>query len=118
MTGVNPTIHGHFAGKATLTANYYTKQFDDNNMEIQGTKKLLASKSLTAVVPLTTSTTYQGSESLPTIFPIGAQIYITSNASDSNPIVIETTNDTSGTVSNDGVVKLVNQSGNTANLRL
>lgn len=118
VTGVNPTIHGHFAGKATLTANYYTKQFDDNNMEVQGTKKLLASKSLTAVVPLTTSTTYQGSESLPTIFPIGAQIYITSNASDSNPIVIETTNDTSGTVSNDGVVKLVNQSGNTATLEV
>ena len=117
-TGLTPQIHGNFAGKATITASYYTKQFDDDNSEIEGSKELLDSRTATVTVPLTATVTYQGSETIPTVLDIGSQLYITTNASDANRIVIETVNDNTGTVSSDGVVRLVSSTGSTATLEV
>lgn len=117
-TGLAPEIHGNFAGKSTITANYYTKKFDENNNEIEGSRELLDTRSATVTVPLSVSVTYQGSETIPTVLNVGSQLYITTNASDANRIVIETVNDKTGTVSSDGVVRLVSSTGNTATLEV
>ena len=118
VTGLAPVIHGNFAGKATITANYYTKKFDEDNNEIVGSRELLDTRKATVTVPLSVTVTYNGSESIPNYLEVGSQLYITTNASDANRIVIETSNDKTGTVSSDGVVKLVQSTGSTATLEV
>lgn len=118
VTGLTPVIHGNFAGKATITANYYTKKFDEDNNEIVGSRELLDTRKATVTVPLSVTVTYNGSESIPNYLEVGSQLYITTNASDANRIVIETSNDKTGTVSSDGVVKLVQSTGSTATLEV
>ena len=58
VTGLTPVIHGNFAGKATITANYYTKKFDEDNNEIVGSRELLDTRKATVTVPLSVTVTY------------------------------------------------------------
>ena len=110
--GMIPIIKGAHAGKADVTATYYSIQYDSTGSIIN--KSLVTSLTAKVVVPLEVTTTHSNS----TIYTVGDQITFTTNTCDSNKIFIETKNDTSGNVSHDGVVELVSSSSTQATLKV
>ena len=107
----NPTIYGNRAGKATITATYYTKAYGpDGSITYE---EELGNDSVDIIVPLKINSfkAYRNGVELTKeemlCYQVGDIIEITSNANDTNKIFVETDNDKTGSLSKDGIVEKV-----------
>lgn len=118
----NPTIYGNRAGKATITATYYTKAYGpDGSITYE---EELGNDSVDIIVPLKINSfkAYRNGVELTKeemlCYQVGDIIEITSNANDNNKIFVETDNDKTGSLSKDGIVEKVSSSGAKVTLKI
>ena len=118
----NPTIYGNRAGKATITATYYTKAYGpDGSITYE---EELGNDSVDIIVPLKINSfkAYRNGVELTKeemlCYQVGDIIEITSNANDTNKIFVETDNDKTGSLSKDGIVEKVSSSGAKVTLKI
>ena len=112
--GLTPTIYGKHAGTATVTATYYSKTYDQNGAVTSST----AITSVSAKVTVRLESSITTTPSNITLYSVGDKINITANTNESNKLFIETENDRTGTLANDGIVKLVASSASAAQLEV
>ena len=115
--GTTPEIKGIHAGMADVTATYYSKTYGEGGVITSSTP--ITSAYLKVYVPISISITdsYANTPSS-TLYKMGDQIVVTANTTDDNKLFVETGNDHSGTLSDDGVVKLVSSTASSATLQV
>ena len=118
----NPTIYGNRAGKATVTATYYTKAYGpDGSITYE---EELGNDSVDIIVPLKINSfkAYRNGVELTKeemlCYQVGDIIEIATNANDTNKIFVETDNDKTGSLSKDGIVEKVSSSGAKVTLKI
>lgn len=106
-----PTVYGNRAGKASVTATYYTKMYGpDGSITYE---QALGSDSVDLIVPLkiTSFKAYRNGVELNSeqmlCYQVGDIIEITSNASESNKLFVETDSDKTGNLVKDGIVQKI-----------
>ena len=106
-----PTVYGNRAGKASVTATYYTKMYGpDGSITYE---QALGSNSVDLIVPLkiTSFKAYRNGVELNSeqmlCYQVGDIIEITSNASESNKLFVETDSDKTGNLVKDGIVQKI-----------
>lgn len=113
--GLTPTLKGGKAGQATVTATYYSKTYNAQGAVTSSTR--ISSVSATVTVPISVNVTNDLTDGA-SIYSVGNHIYVDANANLSNPIIVTTNNDQTGTLANDGIVKLVSSTANSATLEV
>lgn len=117
VNGQNPTLYGMNAGVTDVTATYYSKKYNEEGAEIESKKITSSTARVTVPISVTVTDTHANTPSS-TVYQIGDRIDIQANTSEANKIFIETVNDKTGSVSKDGIVKLVSHSATTATLEV
>ncbi|MCR5516576.1 MAG: hypothetical protein K6F41_08995, partial [Lachnospira sp.] len=116
---IRPTLYGASAGGATVTVSYHSRTYDENGSIATDTVVKSASASVYVPIEVEFYVTRDGTDVTDeNYYEVGDIITISSNTSTSNPLFISTTNDTTGNVTSDGVVKLVSSTYNTATLEV
>ncbi|MDO5382409.1 MAG: Ig-like domain-containing protein [Eubacteriales bacterium] len=117
-----PTIYGNKAGRATVTATYTSKVYGPGGEVVSS--EVLGSDSVSVYVPLqiTSFKAYRNgiemTEEQMLCYQVGDIIKISSNACDTNRIFVETDNDNTGNLSNDGIVKKRRADASTVELEI
>lgn len=112
--GKEPILYAAHAGTAKITATYYSKTYDENGAVTSSTPITSVSAMVTVrIVPTITTNPPDV-----VLYSVGDTIDITTNTNESNKIFIETLNDRTGTLANDGVVKLVAKTASAARLEV
>ena len=108
VTGTtNPTVYGNRAGAATITASYHSKKFSESGSVVYD--NVLATSTAAVYVPINVSVERKRGEQIleeADLMKEGDLITITANTCESNKLFIETSNDASGEVKNDGIVEM------------
>lgn len=117
-----PTVYANKAGKASVKATYYTKVYGpDGSITYE---EALGSDSVDIIVPLKVSSFkafrngVELNEEQRLCYQVGDIIEITSNASESNKIFVETDNDKTGSLIKDGIVEKVSSDASKVKLKI
>ncbi len=115
--GLQPVLCGANAGETTVTATYYSKTYNEQGAITSSTA--VNSVSANVVVPLDVKY-YDSYNNTPksTIYMVGDVIQFEANTDATNKLFIETRNDKTGELSNDGVVELVSKTNNSATIKV
>ena len=119
VTGVlTPKLLGVSAGQTKVTVTYYSKIYSESGSVVSSTAVTSASATVYVPVEINYTVTRNGTEVVTDekYYQLGDIITITSNTSSSNPLVITTSNDTTGNVTSDGVVEMTASTYNSATL--
>ncbi len=115
--GLQPTLCGFMAGKTSVTATYYSKTYDETGAVTSSTAINSVSANVTVPISVNYFDSYTNSPKS-TIYRVGDIIRIESNTTDVNGLFLETRNDNTGKLTNDGVVELVSKTANSATLKV
>ena len=115
-TGANPTLYADHAGRATISAAYYSKKYDpDTGAEISR-QQIGDARTAMVIVPLDIKVTdsVDGAAAAPssTVYPVGATITFETNTASGNPIFVSTDNDKTGNLTADGVLRIKDKTEN------
>lgn len=115
--GLQPVLCGANAGETTVTATYYSKTYNDQGALTSSTA--INSVSARVIVPLSVQyyDSYNNSPNS-TIYNVGDVIRFETNTDATNRLFIETRNDKTGELSDDGVVELVSKTNNSATIKV
>ena len=117
----SPLIRAYKAGKATLTATYYTKIYGpDGSITYQ---KALGSDSVDVIVPLSvkfkaTRNGVELTDEQKNEYHVGDIIEISSNTCETNKLFVETDNDKTGNLLKDGIVEKVSSDASKVTLKI
>ena len=103
----NPTVYGNRAGAATITAAYHSKKFSDTGAVVYD--NVLATSTAAVYVPINVNVERKRGNTVleeADLLKEGDLITITANTCESNKLFIETSNDSTGEVSSDGIVEM------------
>lgn len=115
--GLQPTLCGFMAGKTSVTATYYSKTYDETGAVTSSTAINSVSANVTVPISVNYFDSYTNSPKS-TIYSVGDTIRIESNTTDVNGLFLETRNDKSGKLTNDGVIELVSKTSNSATIKV
>lgn len=117
----SPLIRAYKAGKATLTATYYTKIYGpDGSITYQ---QALGSDSVDVIVPLSvkfkaTRNGVELTDEQKNEYHVGDIIEISSNTCETNKLFVETDNDKTGNLLKDGIVEKVSSDASKVTLKI
>ena len=103
----NPTVYGNRAGAATITAAYHSKKFSDTGAVVYD--NVLATSTAAVYVPINVNVERKRGNTVleeADLLKEGDLITIPANTCESNKLFIETSNDSTGEVSSDGIVEM------------
>lgn len=115
--GLQPTLCGISAGETTVTATYYSKTYNQDGAVTSSTA--VNSVSARVIVPLSVNF-YDSYHNAPasTIYKVGDVIRIETNTDNTNRLFVETRNDRTGDLKDDGIVELASKTPNSATLKI
>lgn len=117
VNGITPVLYGDFAGVATVRATYYSKTYGPNGEITSSTAVANASATVTVPISVTVTDGYSNTPS-GTVYKVGDRIEISANTNETNRLFIQSLNDNTGTLQNDGVVSLVSANASSATLEV
>ncbi|MBQ4282875.1 MAG: Ig-like domain-containing protein, partial [Lachnospira sp.] len=115
--GLQPTLYGLLAGQTSVKATYYSKTYDETGAITSSTAINSVSANVTVPLSVNFFDSYTNTPKS-TIYKVGDVITIEANTTDINGLFVETRNDKTGKLSNDGVIELVSKTSNTATIKV
>lgn len=115
--GLQPTLSGLNAGQTTVTATYYSKTYNETGAITSSVAINKVQANVTVPLAVSYFDSYTNTPKS-TIYKVGDLITINTNTTDVNGLFVETRNDKTGNLKDDGILEIVSKTVNSVTLKV